>query len=261
MKTTTRRFPLAMLACALVCIATVPVAQAATINHGNFPAVTVDYLDVTEASSTDPVPLFGSPMTFGDQLRFFEPGAATPSLGFGANAAGGSGDVTDGFLSFGMTARPLWGITNLNISESGDYSMGALPPSLAQVTANLVVESVRIDAVDNVALVNPILLSGISTVTYTHPPDSPVAFWSNSLDFDLNAALDAEGLSYVLGATALTVRLNDTLIALSQPGSAANIVKKNFRITPETELIPEPTTLGMALMGLALIAVSRRRQS
>jgi hypothetical protein len=43
-------------------------ADAASINHGNFMGSTVTYVDVTEASATDAVPLYGMPSVFGDSL-------------------------------------------------------------------------------------------------------------------------------------------------------------------------------------------------
>jgi len=266
MKTTTRRFLLPVQVCALALFGLFTVAQAATISHGDFAADTVTYTNVTESSSTDPVPLFGTPVTSGDQLSFFEPvPLPNPSNGFGANASGGSGDVTDAFLSFMVESSFTgFGVSNLEISEGGDYSLGALGNALAKVQANLIATQVRIDEVDNVAI-TPVVLSGVDSASFELPGDPDVGLWSNSLSFDLDAALTNANVPFQLGATKVTVRLNDSLLALSQPGSVANIIKKNFDVDVDTrfdeQFIPEPTTLGMALIGVVVVAAGRRRQA
>src|SRR5262245_944373 len=69
-------------------------ANSAPINYGNFNSPNVSYLQVTEDSTTDPVPpaLFGAPILSGDSLSF-------NPVNFAANSSGGGSDSTDGTLT------------------------------------------------------------------------------------------------------------------------------------------------------------------
>src|SRR5215218_9780408 len=91
--------------------------QAATINYGNFGPVPpgVSFLAVTESSATDGVPLYGPPTPFSIGLDF------KPAT-FVSSSSGGSNDITDGQLNFTLQSGPL-GLTNLSLSEAGDYSL------------------------------------------------------------------------------------------------------------------------------------------
>jgi hypothetical protein len=69
------------------------------------------------------------------------------------------------------------------------------------------------------------------------------------------------GVPFTLGATKAEVVLNNSLVAISEPGSVAFIAKKDFVIGVVPEVVPEPSTLG--LMGLALcgLGATARRKS
>ncbi len=245
----------AIFALAVALCAFAPQANAGVINHGNFMGPSVAYIDVTETSS-DPTPLFGAPITFGDTLAFFEPSSSNPSLGFSAQSAGGIGDITDGFLNVTIMAKPGNGISDLSFSEGGDYTMSGLGAALAQVNAALLVFELSIIEVDG-APIAPVVLSDAKTATFNLPGDPPSASWSLSTTFDLDAALVGAGHSFSLGATKIVAKLNNTLTALSQPGSVANIVKKNFDIIPETR-VPEPSTVALVAIGFVGMLVKRR---
>lgn len=262
MKTTTRNFLSALLAIALIASAAV-VSQAGTINHGNFMGNSVSYISVTESSGTDAVPLFGTPVVIGDQLRFFEPvPLPNPSLGFGASSVGGVADVTDGFLSFMIRSKPGLGIGLLSFREAGDYSLAGFAPDQAKVIANLIVNSIRIDEVSGVPI-SPITLSGVTSSMFQIPGDPPADNWSNQLGFNIQNALTTAGFPPTSAATKVTVRLNDSLLALSQAGSVANIVKKQFNVNVDTRIdqdfVPEPSSMALAMISLIALASSRRR--
>lgn len=94
MFSTTLRHTLTRAALALaLAVYAVSNANAGVINHGMVMGPGVAYLDITE-TSTDPVPLYGAPITIGDSLAFFEPTSPNPSLGFSAQAGGGTVDLT-----------------------------------------------------------------------------------------------------------------------------------------------------------------------
>src|SRR5688572_9139741 len=85
-----------MAAGALLCLGLSTAVQAASINYGDFNSNPpgVMFLDVTESSGTDAVPLFGPPTFVGQELGF------SPTPAFAANAAGGTTDLTDGQLNY-----------------------------------------------------------------------------------------------------------------------------------------------------------------
>lgn len=243
-------FALAVALCAVA-----PLANAGVLNHGMFMGPGVAYIDVTETSS-DPLPLYGAPIVIGDSLAFFEPSSSNPSLGFGAQSAGGVGDITDGFLNLTIMAKPGNGISALTFSEGGDYTMSALGAALAQVSASLNVFELSIVGVDG-SPIAPVVLSDTQSVTLNLPGDPPTGLWNLSSSFDLDAALTGAGHSFALGATKIVAKINNTLTALSQPGSVAGIFKKDFDIDPETR-VPEPTTMALAAFGLVGMLIKRR---
>jgi hypothetical protein len=261
--TTMRLRTKGMAACALAAIVGLvfsSASNAAPINYGDFVAADVTYTDVTEVSTTDPEPLYGSPITAGNQLQFFHPSAAVPSLGFGASAGGGSVDTTDGTLLFGLSAHPGFGISSITVSEGGDYSLAALGAALAKVTARMPVFEVNVTHVDG-APITPFSLSSapIPIVTYELPGDPEVGIWNLSDFFDLDQELVDRSIPFVLGVTELTVKVDNTLIALSAPGSAALIVKKAFNVDVETK-VPEPSAFILFAATAVGVGLAARRQ-
>src|SRR5690349_6889205 len=83
-------------------------ALAATINYGNFGPVPpgVTFTNVSESSGTDPVPLYGPPTPFTTGLDF-------DPQNFVSSANGGTQDVTDGQLNFGITGSLVGPINSL----------------------------------------------------------------------------------------------------------------------------------------------------
>src|SRR6476661_5040761 len=72
--------------------------QAAIISYGNFtvPPSGVTYVNVSESSGTDPVPLYGPPTPVPPAGLDFDP------ANFVATANGGASDVTDGQLNYAI---------------------------------------------------------------------------------------------------------------------------------------------------------------
>jgi hypothetical protein len=225
-------------------------ADAASISYGNFGPVPpgVMFLNVTESSSTDPVPLFGPPTPFATGLDF-------DPMNFGAAGAGGSGDITDGQLNFTVMSP---GINTVGVSEGGDYSLVGFgtPATSVFAGASLRVKVTHINGID-VPDIN--LGQSNASVGFNLIANPGVLQpWGLGTLIDVAAQLSLLGIPGK--ATKVEVVINDQLIALSEAASAAFIAKKEFVIDVDSE-IPEPSTLALAsaaLCGWGLSA-SRRR--
>lgn len=232
-------------------------AHAAPINYGDFSGSTVMYLDVTETANTpgDTEPMYGPPSIFGNQLDF-------DPAGFSASSAGGLPDLTDGQLNFTLMGVPGAAITDIDISESGDYNLlgtGGVP---TQIIYGVAITSITVLEVDGSALPVPVALAATSTGGGDDLSQGAdlLTPWANSLSYDVNAALGLAGVKFVIGATKLEIAINNTLAALSEPSSIAFVAKKDFLLDISVEPfdplnIPEPSTLilfGVAFCGMCI---------
>lgn len=256
----------AWLAC-LAAVLFVSSQASAAIMYGDFsdiPPGAVMYLDVTESSSTDPVPppKYGAPTITGNDLDF------NPT-GFGASAADGnpSADITDGQLNFTFMTLPGAGLSNLAISESGDFTLfGAGGTASTSIAAGIYAE-VEISEINQTALANPISITATTQFT-TDLVSSPGLNqpWGQVLFVDFGPALINAGFDPAEDlVTKGDVAINDTLVAISEidPATIAFIAKKDFKITPGGELdpegeIPEPTALALTLLAVAGLGYRRK---
>jgi hypothetical protein len=229
-------------------------SSSAVLNYGSFSGTSVTYIDVTEDSS-DPVPLFGSPVVSGNSLDF-------NPVGFDANAAGAGGNVNTGSrLTYAVQAHPGLAISTINFFESGDTTLAGVgdDSTFTRVTAS---GTVTINAVDGAAItpiVRPIALafvpSGGDFGLASDGGGLPIFHtqWSGSLALDLGQILTSEGVPFTSGATNVSIDLVDMLTAQSEAGTQARIGKKDFGAVSITgvAVVPEPTSL--VLLGPALI--------
>jgi hypothetical protein len=233
-------------------------AQAAPINYGDvddIPPGAVMYLDVTESSVTDPGPLFGIPNVNLDDLDF-------DPMGFGASSTNGISDITDGQLNFGIMTLPGAGLTSLQFSERGDYTLAGTGTGVTQVGAGIAV-MIEILAVDGAALIQPLQLFANASISQDlvsgGGQDVP---WSLGLLIDLGAALTQNNIDYLEGVSKAKVVLDNTLFAISEQSSIALIVKKDFHVTPGGDLqpdVPEPSALVLAALAAMSLVLRRRR--
>jgi len=228
-------------------------ARAASINYGNFgpiPPSGVSFLNVTESSGTDPVPLYGPPTPFNLGLDF------NPQS-FVSTASGGASDITDGQLNFtaagDITPPTGSAISMISLFESGDYSLVGTGTTATQALAGVIIRATvtQIDGV-NVAPIN--LAPSNASVGFNLVANPGIVQpWSLGTTININGQLAGMGKEFTLGATRVDVAINNTLITTSQPASLSFISKKEFQLnlTPVVGTIaPEPATGAIVLIGL-----------
>jgi hypothetical protein len=227
-------------------------AAAATIVYGDFGPVPpgVSFLDVTESSGTDPVPLYGPPSPFSVGLNF------NPA-NFLANAAAGSVDLTDGQLNFTVLSSPAFAIQQIILFEGGDYSLTGGGTAATQVFAGASIRA-TVTEINGVA-VAPINLLPVNGSVGFNLLANPGVLQPWSLGLALNIAGQ---LGPNQNATRVEIVIDNQLVALSERESLAFIAKKDFQIcVNECGEVPEPTGLGLLpLAGVAAWAAGRRRR-
>ncbi len=248
-----REFSRAMaiaLGSALLGLFSSTVVNAASISYGNFGPVPpgVMFLNVTESSSTDAVPLYGPPTPFVTGLDF-------DPQNFGAMGAAGSGDVTNGQLNFTVMA-PV--VSAINLFEGGDYTLVGIGTAATQVFGGAIIHA-TVTQINGINVAPLALVPSFASVSYNLVANpGMVQPWSVGASVNVAAQMALLGLG---NATKVEVVIDNQLIALSQSSSAAVIDKKEFIIDIDTE-IPEPSTValaGVALCGLAVNGARRRR--
>lgn len=205
-------------------------ADAATIYNLTFGTVT----DLTESSATDPTPLFGDPVAIGNSLTFSTGPFAAAQASIGA-------DTTAAQLSFVIQADPGLFIESISLEEIGDFLM--LGDS-AMVTAGGTLVATILDPLIGGFVSDSIVIDPVVPLTGTGS-----GIWSGLASVDLTA----------FSVSRVRIDLDNILIASANaPAHAAVIDKKALTVNVRFSLeIPEPTSL--ALMGLGLVAVMRRR--
>jgi hypothetical protein len=255
MSWTTRRFfsaGAAALALALAAFFS-STASAATISYGNFGPVgpNVSFLNVLEASGTDPVPLYGPPTLFATGLDF------NPA-GFTASGTGGTADITDGQLNF--TVMSNGGVNFINLNELGNYSLTGVGTPATQVIAGAIIRATVTQL--NGVNVAPIVLSPVTVSLAANLVSNPGVLQSWGLGGVVNVNSQLSTLGYGAGqkATKVDVSINNQLIAISEPLSSASISKTDFVISINP-FVPEPATASLCGLALCGAAVAARRRN
>jgi hypothetical protein len=244
---------------ALAAVLTVAQSSAAPINWGNFAGSTVSYQQVTEDSTTDPVPavgFFGSPSVTGDSMDF-DPNnfAAT------ANGAGGS-DTTAASLKFDIVANTGRSISNLHFSEAGDTSLSGFGgDATTSVTADVLIEIIELNGNTATSILVPLQSLSFTpsagdyqlTVDGTGPNYG--TSWTGGVTVGLAPYLPAGDL-----ATKVRIELNNTLKADTvATGNSAFIQKKDADALTITANIPEPFSASLLVIASCAAVFARRR--
>ncbi len=202
--------------------------QADSINYGNFDGDTLTYIDVTE-TSTEPLPLYGQPEIFGDNLSF-------PGTGFVTESNNGEINFLDGRLSFMIEADPGTTISSVTIREFGAFfTFGQ--DSIASISAIAFVETLEGD-----------LFSGtLDFINFgSNVPQS--GDWIRELTITFPET------------TKITLNLDNQLFSFADTPGVAFIDKKGVDIFPGGEVIPEPTSAAILALGLMGLAIRSRRR-
>lgn len=248
---------------------------AATINYGDHMGTTVTYEDVTESSGTDNVPLFGAPIVTGDSIDF-------NPVGFDAASSGGGADITDGQLSFMVTAKPgPNGMTAISFNEAGitqlagNVAIGDLgTATLVRAAGVIDIHEVDFVGVNNISVPFFLTFNPSNGDYFLGAPGDgnggPFYFtqWSGGVSINLLQALFDAGVPRIFGVTKLSVNLDNVLAATSQAGTSSLISKKDFGgLTITVQVpgggggpdIPEPATFVLTALGIMGLAIGRRR--
>jgi hypothetical protein len=242
-------------ALALMLIGMPAIAGAASISY---PAVGpippgLTFTNIVESSGTDGVPLYGSPSPIVVGLAF------NPTPAFSATSTNGGADLTDGQLNYTITAGPgSGGIPLINFSEGGLFTLAGIGTPATQVLAGAILRATVFEI--NGAPVAPINLAPVSASAAFNLVANPGLnqTWGFSLSLDVAAQLAFLGFGPNQLATKADVVIDNALIAISQPGTVAQISKDDFVVT----LMPEPASclmLGMALCGVGFIRRDRSK--
>jgi hypothetical protein len=230
-------------------------ALATSINYGNFPVpgTGVMFLNVTESSGTDAVPLYGPPVPFAVGLDF-------DPKSFVASGTGGGADITDGQLNFTVMGSvgpggTGVGINDISLLEKGDYTLVGTGTPATQALAGAIISG-KITEVDGVPLMSPVPFSNNGSVGFNLIANPGIVQpWSLGFGYPIAAALTANNIPFTIGATKVDITINNSLVAISEAASVAFIAKKDFviGIIPKPHGSPEPSSLVLA--SLAAVAL------
>jgi hypothetical protein len=240
----------AALALAVVGLLGSSASHAASINYGNSPLIPpgVSFLNVTESSGTDAVPLYGPPTYFITGMGF------TPTPSFKAEAHNGAVDLTDGQLNYSVQTVGGIGITNVGLGEGGLYSLLTVGTAATQVTAgaSLRVNVTQINGVNVAPILVPLSNASVAYNLAANPGVNQP--WNLGVSVNVAAVLGANQR-----ATRIDVIIDNQLTAISQVETDATIVKTNFGIDIHTD-VPEPGTAVLAFVALCGLGVGGSRK-
>lgn len=218
-------------------------ASAATVNYGDFIVSGGVYEDVTETSVTDPLPLYGPPITGGSSLTF-------NTSQFASSATNGDADVTLGKLEFTLQADQGLHVEAISVEELGDLLLLGADSQVA-ISGTLTVRYFDSSTNSFVSLFDAFDVTPTMPVTGA---DTNSAVWQASASINLaQMGIQTDRVIVVL----------DNILATSAAPSGIAVIDKKA-VTISAILAPEPGTLLLAACGTLMLArrrMARRREA
>ncbi len=242
------RYVITSLATIAIITAYASRCSAGMISYGNFGPVPpgISFLNVTESSGTDPVPLFGPPTPFSIGLDF------TPTS-FVSTSNNGNLDVTDGQLNFTVAGSNAFPVNGVGLAESGDYTLFGAGTALTQAVAGAIIRAMvtEINGLPVAPFGVPTANASVSFNLAANP--GIVQPWSLATFLPIN-------LPQGQRATKVDISIDNQLLTASESGTLSFIAKKDFRIDVGTNPpVPEPGPMLVALIGSTIFGAWTRR--
>ena len=229
-----------LVAAAICMFAAATASHAATMNYGDFNAVTVDFIDVTEDNLESDL-LYDVQGTVNDSL-LIDPNS------FGAQQNPGPGaDFIDSELEMMIMAHPGGSVDMISFQEEGDYTLlgsGKVEASIAYFWQILEVDHAPIAPV-----------SGNGTTSFSSTSPGSGQLWELDFDIDLNASLASAGQGGTI--TKVNFKFDNTLSAMADDASSAAFIKKK-QFGGVQISVPEPAGFLSAIIGLLGLVRVRR---
>jgi hypothetical protein len=256
--------PSALSRLAMVCvlvIAAASAAQATSINYGDYSGTSVVFQQVTESSTTNVLPLYGSPTVSGNALLFLPTNFLATS--------GHDGTVTtEGTLATTIAADLGYNIQLLTITEQGGYNLFGPGTSVtsASVTGTATLTILDVDGTplgSSIVVPNLLLAFTPSGGSYNFGVDPSGGAWSGIATINVASILSQNNLTG--NVTRVSLSLDNLLTATSQEGSVVSISKNGVGDEGTTGIyvggiIPEPLTcVSFAALGGLLTLLRRSR--
>ena len=209
-------------------------AAFATVNHGDFIGTGVDFLQVSETTSTagDPEPIWDAPSlgVTGTQLFFFP-------TDFVSSCASGSSDTTASTLTTTIEAQAGNHIEIIRLQEAGDNSMTAFPPfgtPATNVSASLsgTVTVTETTSGPIAPVVIPFVGTFVPSANFALPTNFGGSTWTGDIDVDV--------LSQVPLATKADVTITNTLASNCAAGATSAFIQKKSVSGPSVALLINP---------------------
>ena len=206
----------------------------AVVNHGDFIGTGMDFLAVSEETTTagDPEPIWEAPSLggTGDQLLFFP-------TAFISSCAAGSSDTTTSVLTTTIEAQPGGHIETVSLAEAGDAILTQFPPfgdpstnASAALTGTVTVTETTSGPIAPVVI--PFTGSFVPSDTFSLPVNFGTSTWTGSISVDV--------LSVVPNATKVDLSLQNTLTSDCAPGSSSVSIQKKTVSGPAVAILVNP---------------------
>lgn len=261
----------------------VAASASATTSYGTYNGPQISYTLIQETAQAplfgppDSEPLFGAPIGSGNNLIF-------QSSTFAASAGGPSlptADETHSLLGLAFESNNdlVDAIEIINLTEFGDYTLNTFPPTFPpvgtaasiflQMTGTLTITEVSdgtttygvsetFGIAGTFSLGTP---AGTGATFFTIATNPGAGNWSATYSIDVSAMLPTKGVFYAdKFATAATIQLNNKLQAFGTAGETAAVQKKTSGPSLIVEVIPEPATGALLVVGLITLGIRSRRR-